>query len=65
MKYAILGIIALAVAGCKTTETNGDVVNGFEIACVGGVEYYVDKSGYGTSLAPVVDPETLAFVRCK
>jgi hypothetical protein len=63
MKYAALMVIALSIAGC--TETTGDVVNGFETACLDGVLYYVDKSGYGTSLAPVVDSKTLTFVRCK
>ncbi len=63
MKYAAIGIVALVVAGC--TETTGTVVNGFDTACLDGVLYYVDKSGYGNSLAPVIDSETLSFVRCK
>lgn len=64
MKYVLL-VAALALAACKT-ETIGDEVNGFDIACMNGVSYYFNSAGaYGKSLAPVIDADTLTYVRCE
>lgn len=64
MKYVLLVTAALALAACKT-ETTGTEVNGFDIACMNGVQYYFDSAGgYGKSLAPVIDAVTLTYVRC-
>lgn len=63
MKYLVIASLVF-LAACKT-ETTGDKVNGFETACMAGVLYYVDKSGYGKSLAPVIDADTLTYVRCE
>jgi hypothetical protein len=64
MKYlAIVSLIFLA--GCYT-ETTGNEVNGFDVACMNGVQYYFNSAGgYGKSLAPVIDSETLTYVRCE
>jgi hypothetical protein len=64
MKY--LSIVSLLLlTGCYT-DTTGDEVNGFDTACMNGVLYYFDSAGgYGKSIAPVIDPETLTYVRCK
>lgn len=64
MKYfAIISVLALAAC---YTETTGTEVNGFDIACMNGVQYYFNSAGgYGKSLAPVIDPETLTYVRCE
>lgn len=64
MKYITLVTAGLVLAACKT-ETTGDQVNGFYVACMNGVQYYFNSAGgYGKSLAPVIDPETLTYVRC-
>lgn len=64
MKYVLLVTAALALAACWT-ETTGDEVNGFSIACMNGVEYYFNSAGTsGKSLAPVIDAATLTYVRC-
>jgi hypothetical protein len=63
MKYLVIASLVL-LAACKT-ETTGNEVNGFEVACMNGVEYYFDKGAYGKSLAPVIDSETLTYVRCE
>ena len=64
MKYLVI-VSLVFLAACKT-ETTGDKVNGFETACMAGVLYYVDKAGgYGKSLAPVIDADTLTYVRCE
>lgn len=64
MKYAVLASV-LFLAGCKT-ETTDESVNGFAVACMNGIEYYYNNAGgYGKSLAPVIDPETMTFVRCE
>jgi hypothetical protein len=64
MKYLALASLVF-LAACKT-ETTGNDVNGFEVACMNGVEYYFDTAGaYGKSLAPVIDSETLTYVRCE
>lgn len=64
MKYALLSVSFLVLAACKT-ETTGNEVNGFDIACMNGVQYYFNSAGgYGKSLAPVIDSETLTYVRC-
>ena len=62
-KLAIVSLLLLT--GCYT-ETTGDVVNGFKITCMNGVSYYFNSAGgYGKSLAPVIDPVTLTYVRCE
>lgn len=66
MKY--LSIVSLVfLAACKTDTTTGnEEVNGFDTACMSGVLYYFDSAGgYGKSLAPVIDAETLTYVRCE
>lgn len=64
MKYLLIASI-LVLSACKT-ETTGDEVNGFDVACMNGVLYYFDSAGgYGKSLAPVIDAETLTYVRCE
>lgn len=64
IKYILLATAALALAACKT-ETTGTEVNGFDIVCMNGVQYYFNSAGaYGKSLAPVIDATTLAYVRC-
>lgn len=65
MKYVVL-VSLLFLAGCNPTETTDDSVNGFGVACMNGVEYYFNSAGgYGKSLAPVIDPVTLTYVRCE
>ena len=64
MKYILMAAIAVVLSAC--TDTTGDEVNGFEVACMNGVQYYFNSAGgYGKSLAPVVDAETLSYVRCE
>lgn len=64
MKYVLFVIAIFALSACKT-ETTGTEVNGFEVACMNGVQYYFNSAGgYGKSLAPVIDGETLTYVRC-
>lgn len=64
MKYVVL-VSLLFIAGCKT-ETTDESVNGFDIACMNGVQYYFNSAGgYGKSLAAVIDPVTLTYVRCE
>ena len=64
MKYIVL-VSVLFLAGCYT-ETTDESVNGFAVACMNGIEYYYNNAGgYGKSLAPVIDPETLTYVRCE
>ena len=64
MKYLVL-VALLALTACKTTETTGEEVNGFETACMKGVLYYVDRAGgYGKALAPAIDAETMTYIRC-
>jgi hypothetical protein len=64
MKYLLVAC-TLVLSACKT-ETTGEEINGFAIACMNGVQYYFDSAGaYGKSLAPVVDAETLTYVRCE
>jgi hypothetical protein len=63
MKYLLIALLVLAA--CKT-EATGDEVNGFNTACMNGVLYYFNTAGgYGKSLAPVIDSETLTYVRCE
>lgn len=65
MKYLLIATLLFVVA-CKPTDTTGDEVNGFDVACMNGVQYYFDSAGgYGKSLAPVIDAETLTYVRCE
>lgn len=64
MKYLAITSLVFLVA-CNPTEITEDEVNGFAIACMNGVQYYFDSAGaYGKSLAPVIDAETLTYVRC-
>ena len=64
MKYILMAAITITLSAC--TETTGDEVNGFDVACMNGVEYYFNSAGgYGKSLAPVIDSETLTYVRCE
>lgn len=63
MKYAAI-VSLLLLTGCYT-ETTGDEINGFETTCMNGVLYYFNKGSYGKSLAPVIDPVTLTYVRCE
>ena len=65
MKCVVL-MSVLFLSGCynETTKTN-ERVNGFGIVCMDGVKYYLNKGNYGIkSLAPVIDAETLTYVRC-
>lgn len=65
MKYLIL-VSLLVLVACKPTKTEDEVVNGFETACMQGVLYYVDRAGgYGKSLAPAIDAETMTYIRCE
>ena len=65
MKYLVI-VSALFLVACKPTETTNEVVNGFEVACLNGVKYYFDSAGgYGKSLAPAIDAETLTYIRCE
>jgi len=64
MKYLLIAS-TLVLSACKT-ETAENEVNGFAIACMNGVEYYFDDARHhGKSLAPVIDTETLTYVRCE
>lgn len=64
MKYVVFASV-LFLAGCYT-ETTDESVNGFAVACMNGIEYYYNNAGgYGKSLAAVIDPETMTFVRCE
>ncbi len=65
MKYVVLASV-LFLAACKTETTDNEEVNGFDTACMSGVLYYFNSAGgYGKSLAPVIDPVTLTYVRCE
>jgi len=65
MKYVVLASV-LFLTACKTETTDNEKVNGFGTACMSGVLYYFKSAdGYGKSLAPVIDPETLTYVRCE
>ena len=65
MKYLAIASLVFLVA-CNPTEITDDEVNGFNIACMNGVQYYFYTAGaYGKSLAPVIDAETLTYVRCE
>ena len=64
MKYIVL-VSVLFLAGCYT-ETTDESVNGFKVACMNGIEYYYNTAGgYGKSLAAVIDPVTLTYIRCE
>lgn len=62
MKYLVIMSLVF-LAACKT-ETTGNEVNGFDVACMNGVQYYFNNAG-GKSLTPVIDAETLTYVRCE
>lgn len=63
MKYFMF-MAFIFLAACKP-EKIGEEINGFDITCLQGVQYYYRYAGvYGTNLSPVVDSETLTFVRC-
>lgn len=66
MKYFLITAIVVMLTACNGAETTGEEVNGFDIVCMNGVQYYFDSAGaYGRSLAPVIDTETLTFVQCE
>lgn len=65
MKYLVIASLVF-LAACKTETTGDEEVNGFDTACMSGVLYYFDSAGgYGKSLAPVIDADTLTYVRCE
>lgn len=64
MKYALLVIAALTLAGC--IEDGKDATTDMIIVCLDGVEYWVDgENTQQQMMAPRIDPETLSFVRCE
>jgi hypothetical protein len=63
MKYIVITSL-LVLTGCYT-ETTGDEVNGFDTTCMNGVLYYFNSAGYGKSIAPAIDSETLTYVTCE
>jgi hypothetical protein len=65
MKYALLVIAALTVAGC--VEEGSDLTNQEQTitVCLDGVAYWmINPQARSQVLAPRVDPKTLTFVRC-
>lgn len=65
MKY--LAIVAiLALAACETSKTTGEEVNGFNVICLDGIEYWFNSAGgYGKSAAARIDPATMTYRKCK
>ena len=67
MKYVLMAAIVLTLAGCKEespTTTNKSNLS-YKAECIEGVEYWVPKFGAKGYMAPRIDPENLAFVRCE
>jgi uncharacterized protein YcfL len=63
MKYGLLLVAALALAGCK--ENGSNQTNDMITICLDGVAYWYDGQGQTQMMSPRIDPETLSFVKCR
>jgi PBP1b-binding outer membrane lipoprotein LpoB len=66
MKYALVMIAALALAGCVQEGDELTNTNNMIAVCIDGVSYWMLHPNTPSQvIAPRVGPETLTFVRCE
>lgn len=67
IKYLMILIFMVLLVGCKSDNVLNETTyneHDFVVSCLKGVEYYFRKAGTGSYMSPVIDKETLNFVRC-